>query len=358
MSADRVRCTAGVEWSSERGQTLPLLGLVIVMAAVAATVVIDFGLLYASRAKAHAAADLAALAAVQDLPDTVKATDAALDWAKRNGFDDAAPDVTVTVETSGVPCAHPNACVRVTIERDFVWTFGRLFALAPAGARSGAVAEKVPQVRDIVLVLDRSGSLSPIPWSSYGPKLSQFANSSSLSPGMTADRLALVTFPRNNGSEPCRYTPAPPPPIPLDSCAKLSLTDDFGQPGPDDFDAALTWMLGASASNSNPIPAMQAAHDALEDNPRANREGIIVLLTDGDFNFNGPVAPFNAILADIVGDGWRIDVIGIGDKPLYRARLQSIASQTGGSYYPAFSATDVGAQLEAIAGISGIAVTR
>ncbi len=336
------------EWKSEGGQTLPLLGLVMMMAAIAATMVIDFGLLYASRAKAHAAADLAALAAAQDLPNISKARITALEWARRNGFDDAASDVTVTVDPEAVPCPHADSCVSVTIERDFKWTFGRLLGLGAAGATSGAVAGKVKQARDILVVVDRSPSLTIAwssthgpPWSpsSYGPRLFDFAASPSLTPGTTADRLGLVTFPNDSAGLDCGT-----------SCLRLALTENFGQAGADLFDDRLGDLL-SSDSRSNPEAAIEAALHEFSTRGRAEAEHIIILMTDGDFNSGSHVD-----VAALVAAGVRVDVIGIGH---VKAGLDDIASQTGGTYYPApLNANQVEAELEVIAGTWAIAITQ
>lgn len=350
MNRESVNGRLGLEWKSEAGQTLPLLGLVIVMAAIAATMVIDFGLLYASRAKAHAVADLAALAAVQDLPSNPGDVEAdAREWAKRNGFEHNPPSVIVTVENVGVPCAHLNACVSVEITREFKWTFGWLLGPGTASATSSAIAEKPPRKRDIVLVLDRSGSLAPISWGSYRPELVRFGDSASLSPG-AEDHLALVTFPQDDGGNPCHG-----------SCLTLDLTGNFGQPGSDAFDAALEVLRHMGPSNSNPLAAMAAAYGEVTYRPGAERS--IVLLTDGDFRFkfgqqHEQEDQFDALIDSIAADGIRVDVIAIGDKSKFRAGLQSIASRTQGRYFPVHTTNDVDAQLDVVAGASTIAVTQ
>lgn len=146
----------------EHGQVLPLLASVMVLSAVAGVLVLDVGLLVDTRVRAQTAADLAALAAAQDLPRSmldpeaaaklVTAQNTAFDFIERNGFDD--DETTVTVQFDG-----DDDKIEIVVQREQEWLIGRLFGVGPATIGARAVAQTSAQPRDIVLALDRSESM-------------------------------------------------------------------------------------------------------------------------------------------------------------------------------------------------------
>jgi Flp pilus assembly protein TadG len=81
----------------ERGYVLALTALVLVPMLIIAAMAIDYGGWYAEGTKMQRAADAAALAGVVWLPNTNQATLVAKETAKKNGYDDALPNITVTV---------------------------------------------------------------------------------------------------------------------------------------------------------------------------------------------------------------------------------------------------------------------
>lgn len=87
---------------SERGYVLATAALVMVPLLLFVGFATDVGAWYAEGSRAQRAADAAALAGVIWLPDLAKATSVAVETAKANGYDDADPNITVTVtkETS------------------------------------------------------------------------------------------------------------------------------------------------------------------------------------------------------------------------------------------------------------------
>src|SRR5262245_9468462 len=93
------------------------------MALVSGTFSVDVGLLYDGREQARMAADMAALAGVQELPGSPsEAVTTALEYAALNGYDDCNdavpaggtcnPNVTVTAQVMSGPTYDPVACIR------------------------------------------------------------------------------------------------------------------------------------------------------------------------------------------------------------------------------------------------------
>ena len=81
----------------ERGYVLVLTALLIVPMMIIAAMAVDYGGWYAEGTKMQKASDAAALAGVVWLPNINQATAVAKETAKQNGYDDALPNITVTV---------------------------------------------------------------------------------------------------------------------------------------------------------------------------------------------------------------------------------------------------------------------
>jgi len=81
----------------ERGYVLAVAAMVLVPLVLAAGFAVDIGAWYADGLRMQRAADAAALAGVTWLPDLDRAGSVARSVARQNGFDDADPDIAVTV---------------------------------------------------------------------------------------------------------------------------------------------------------------------------------------------------------------------------------------------------------------------
>ena len=86
--------------SRQDGYVMTVFGLLLVPLLLMAGLAVDVGYWYNRASDIQKAADAAALAGVVWLPNLTTATSVALDVAKRNGFDDAASNITVTVSKS------------------------------------------------------------------------------------------------------------------------------------------------------------------------------------------------------------------------------------------------------------------
>lgn len=81
----------------EGGYVLALTAMVIIPLLVISAMAVDFGAWYTQGSRMQRAADAAALAGVVWLPDLAEATTVAKATTKANGFDDALPNIAVTV---------------------------------------------------------------------------------------------------------------------------------------------------------------------------------------------------------------------------------------------------------------------
>jgi hypothetical protein len=129
--------------------------------------VVDVGMLANERRQAQAAADFAALAGALELPyiDTdpdaaaklLAAENFAREYARTNGYDADDPEVTFGVTTSYLGSADK---IEVRVGREHRWLFGDFFGLVPeTRVTARAVAQTNAHPRDIMVVLDRSGSM-------------------------------------------------------------------------------------------------------------------------------------------------------------------------------------------------------
>lgn len=86
----------------ERGYVMTMFALLLVPLLLMAGFAVDVGSWYSRTSDMQKAADAAALAGVVWLPDLDEARTVALDVAKRNGFDNADSNISITVEKSAV----------------------------------------------------------------------------------------------------------------------------------------------------------------------------------------------------------------------------------------------------------------
>jgi Putative Flp pilus-assembly TadE/G-like/von Willebrand factor type A domain len=148
----------------ERGIAIVLMtaGMLAMLGIVGLT--LDGGRYYETRRQLQNAVDAAAHAGAQELPDTVAAEAAAQqywDLNKPSVADDSTISVTFPDKDSGW------ADARIQIDVDATVNFSILGLLGKPSGTVGAFAEAGAQVKDIVVVLDRSGSMCTISHSSY-----------------------------------------------------------------------------------------------------------------------------------------------------------------------------------------------
>lgn len=160
-----VRSDAMPRERGEVGQALIMFILAITVVFLIGAVAVDLGLYLSQRRHAQAAADFAALAAATKLDDSHTETVVrGLEFAERNGFDDAAGDVDVVVTPAynGDP-----SLVEVTISHDAPELFSGFFGLLgiDVGARAVALAEEsppLPSLPALFAISDECGAPPPL----------------------------------------------------------------------------------------------------------------------------------------------------------------------------------------------------
>jgi Flp pilus assembly protein TadG len=253
----------------ESGQALLLIAFLTLLAAMMAALAVDLGFYLTNRRDLQNDVDAAALASAPYLPgDRDKAEEAALDWAERNGLDgNVSVSFTCTSEYE-IACDPANDVwdtVVVTGERNVDLFFGRIVGLdslkvnATAAGCSPACGV-APQPLDLVMILDRSGSMGDA--GGNPPQPMQDAKDAAkllvdqLNP--TIDRVGLVSYAD-------RAT--------LDE----GLTDEF-----DDVKDAIDGMHADGYTNI--ADGVFDAQRELDTNGRPDAAHIMVVLSDGVAN--------------------------------------------------------------------------
>ncbi|MCA9846594.1 MAG: VWA domain-containing protein [Dehalococcoidia bacterium] len=279
----------------ERGQALPLLIAAMGLFVVMGVLVVDVGMFSAERRTAQTAVDLAALAAAQDLPsrsgDPDQATKLAAaqtsadSYLAANGFLAGDPEVSTSVVTSygGDP-----TMIEVSANREFNWLFGGIFGIGAGQVGARAVATANAQPRDIVLILDTSGSMClethggpmlncPNPpgdpdhngqadWEPFDTmREASLELGTVLTPtaqgGQTLDRIALVTYSTS-------------------ATVQLPFTNDYDAGSP--YESAINGIVPAGYTNIG--YALYRARQIINSSGRPEASKVVVLLTDGYAN--------------------------------------------------------------------------
>jgi len=361
---------------------MPLF-LFIVM--IGGTMIVDIGQIVVERRSAQAAADFSALAAAQELPRSANDPDTAAklatatlmaqDYLRFNNFDPADPDVTVTI----TPAFEGDVTqIEVTVSRNHKWIFGGFFGVAPATVTARAVAETNAHKRDVVVVLDRSGSMcldshggpmSNCPSLDEGERWEPFDTmrdaakdfTDAFEPevfGLPFDYLALVTYS-------------------TDANLDVSLTIDFGQTGTA-FGDAVDSMVPAGRTNMG--HALFLARKELKNGDGAIQA--IVLLTDGLANISNSGGDDNpshqncsygsncsgadnyvltqATLA--AADGIALYTIGLtdnsGDNLLQQVAQIGFDSGGGGAFFDVSDPSELSETFEQIANLITLTLTQ
>ncbi len=150
----------------EDGQVMVLFALLMVVILGFAALVIDIGQVQVSRISMQNAADAAALAGAQDLPNTSKAISAAKSVAKINGVDEA--DIQVVT-----PYKDDPTKIQVTVKENVKFSFARILGFTDTDVSKDAAAvmkkswagEALPFIN---LDFDYSDT-DPIAWTKVGP---------------------------------------------------------------------------------------------------------------------------------------------------------------------------------------------
>ena len=138
--------------SRDDGAVLPLLGVSMVLIFGLAALVVDISNVHQERQQAQTAADSAALAAAQDLPDQLAAVSVVKDYAQRNYGVEESDWATCTdgsaLPIEAAPCISFDAAftqVRVRIpDRDVAAFFAPVVGHDSFTVQATATAERIP----------------------------------------------------------------------------------------------------------------------------------------------------------------------------------------------------------------------
>ena len=173
---------------NQRGQTIVLFVLFLVVSTGAAAAAIDVGSWYLMKRKAQATADAVALAAAADLPNTVLATTDSSGYRVRNAWPGAV-QLTVSSERSGADTVTAEATTKAP------GYFSRVFGIdsvdigARSVARHGSYTGWATNLAPWTLTLDRlvwgqNLDLKVVPGNQYAP--GNFGAINLIVPGKTA----------------------------------------------------------------------------------------------------------------------------------------------------------------------------
>ena len=177
--------------SDESGQILAIVGLAMGMLIVCVGLVIDVGHAMLVQRQLQAGADAAALAGVQHLPDKIAAETVAMQYSATPGSKNAVNTVGNAATTAkamciaGVPgCSKRDGGVNGVVvnssSRVPTW-FGRIIGIneLKVSAKSTACAPCTVKPLDIVLVLDRTGSMCQFAPGQNDPNCTDLGNAKS-----------------------------------------------------------------------------------------------------------------------------------------------------------------------------------
>lgn len=171
--------------TEERGQVIILLVVFMVVLLGMAAMVIDVGYAYYAHRSLQASADASALAGAQELPDPARAESVAHEYSAGTGGKnqrDNVPGVQTTVTTrclNAVPGCDPVNAVVVTERAARVPTiFAKVLGIDHFDVKVKATACSPCGVKplDIMLVLDRTGSMCQDHWGRSDPACTDLNN--------------------------------------------------------------------------------------------------------------------------------------------------------------------------------------
>jgi len=198
-----------VRWSGrENGQALVLCIIVLTVLLGCAALVIDLAEAYMTKRTLQSSTDAAALAGARELPDSATAISVAGDYSGRPGAKNESanlPAATAAVTTecrSFAPCKPVNTIV-VEQSASVPTLFAHIFGIDSINVHTRAVAcaPCEPKKVDVMMVLDRTGSMCQDHWGNADPACTDLNNARS---GMltflsfmdpTLDRVGLVVLP-------------------------------------------------------------------------------------------------------------------------------------------------------------------
>ena len=269
--------------SCTKGQVLIFVTLAFVVLGLLIGLAVDGGRAYLVRSRLSKVVDAAALAAAaSDISSFAKAVDRACDSAKVNGFPNCGTSASNQVQVKNIAsssstCPTPP-CVEVTATQLMDTSFIRLGVLIGCTSCknltiAAAGTAVPPTLLDLVLVMDDTQSM-----------LGQKIIAAKAGAHALLDRLMIA------GSDSTKISLVPfrgcyngPPCISLSSIVNLTSDGNQGSPLRTGIDS----LTAIGGSGTNVCVGMKEGRDRLFGaGQRANARKVMVVLTDGDNNYN------------------------------------------------------------------------
>jgi putative Flp pilus-assembly TadE/G-like protein/von Willebrand factor type A domain-containing protein len=284
---------------------LVLVILFLVVLLGMAAMVVDVGYAYYAHRSLQASADAAALAGAQELPDGSKATQLARQYGGEPGqknYRDNIPNVKTTVTTKciqSVPGCDPVNAVVVTERAAKVPTiFARVLGIDnfTVNVKSTACSPCGVKPLDIMLVLDRTGSMCQDHWGRSDPGCTDLNNARDgmreflknfdastqwvglgvLPPATSVGNRCATPDTPNYNSRSAAYT-------------IVQLSKDYAKNGVLNSSSNLVQTINCQKANGRTAyaNALEAAQSELDRGGRADVQDVVVFLSDGAANI-GP----------------------------------------------------------------------
>lgn len=296
-------------WREESGQGLVLGTLFLVVVLAFAALAIDVGLFLHERRQLQNAADAAALAGAQKLPDAwTEARADANEWLDKNGVDasngdgmDISFSCTSEFDIACDPSEDRWDTIVVRAERDVPLRFAPVLGLdsltvsASAAACRGLCGESPFAALDVMMVLDRTGSMSN--GDMHNAQAATKAILGVFEEGV--HRVGLAALGPAEDTDDCKaeqYScswsscspPLPYPNVPDVRWVTTHLSEDYQNPdgSPDESSSLVANIecLKTSSVGTNVGDPVWAAAEELQANGRPGEHWAMIVLSDGAAN--------------------------------------------------------------------------
>jgi len=286
----------------EGGQALIIVVLFLFVLLGMAAMVIDVGYAYYAHRNLQADVDAAALAGAQELPDPAMAEAVAYDYSGRDGGKNASEnvrDVKVEVYTkclTQIPGCDPVNAVVVEERAKLKTLFAGVLGIDTFDIRAKSTACSPCGVAplDVMLVLDRTGSMCQDHWGRYDPSCTDLENAKEgvrtflgfFDSGTQWVGLAALP-PATSRSRRCSTPDTPNYNTRTSPYVLVPLSKDFGTPATGlnpSSDLVKTIDCQRGGGRTAYADALEHAQAELDGSGRADVQDVIVFLSDGAAN--------------------------------------------------------------------------
>jgi hypothetical protein len=289
----------------EGGQALVMVVLFLFVLLGMAAMVIDVGYAFYAQRSLQAQVDAAALAGAQELPDPTRAEAVAYEYSGQAGGKNERSnvrDVTVEVRTrclTSIPGCDPVNAVVVTEEATVSTLFAGVLGIDTFDIKAKSTACSPCGVKplDVMLVLDRTGSMCQDHWGRNDPNCTDLENAKE---GMrtflgffeeSSQHVGLAALPpATSRSRRCNTPDTPNYNSRTSPYVLVPLSDDYGTPEGGlntNSDLVKTINCQRGGGRTAYADALEHAQAELDRNGRPDVQDIIVFLSDGAANI-GP----------------------------------------------------------------------